>query len=631
MYLPYLFDWVIETSMMASILVGLILCVKALLRNRLSPRWHYMLWMILIVRLILPWSPDSSFSIYSILTNAYKTTVSFKSQPVSSKEYESMHETKMINTEMITTEKKPNVVVKLQPSKEGNEEIFRNEKQRDGLVSYRTIALYIWLTGVTVLGLATYFVNKRLSNYIQKQPVITDKRIVKVFEKCKMTMSVHQAIPLRQAGKISNPTVYGFLRPRVLLSKEYINQLTDQQLQHIFYHELAHIKRKDVGLNWLMHCLLILNWFNPILWYAYTRMREDQELACDTLALTFMDEKEQISYGHTIINLLEYYSNHFQAPNLANLSSNKKTLKRRILTIKKFQKKPFRWSALGVIAVLAVSSVSLLNGQADGLNEKQKVQAEEKITTKEEREQPSKSIETIVEQMVGTQEQAKEELGISETEYKDLLKDIKVAQKYLTAEEFEQYISLGEVIYTLDGKAGAFGDPERPFNPDALSKDENKKLLESAKARALLYDKIISHFIFTKDEAQKLVDFPIKTPTYTPEGYSLKKEDIRSDITIGKPQPIITSEYRKGEFGYFISQSLELEQNQYSFDDYDKIENYMLEGNQVTFGYYTHSNTKSMKMIVPAKGKNSAYQIVIQDDVLNKTELEKIMISLLEE
>jgi len=252
MYLPYLFDWVIETSMMASILVGLILCVKALLRNRLSPRWHYMLWMILIVRLILPWSLDSSFSIYSILTNAYKTTVSFKSQPVSSKEYESMHETKMINTEMITTEKKPNVVVKLQPSKEGNEEIFRNEKQRDGLVSYRTIALYIWLTGVTVLGLATYFVNKRLSNYIQKQPVITDKRIVKVFEKCKMTMSVHQAIPLRQAGKISNPTVYGFLRPRVLLSKEYINQLTDQQLQHIFYHELAHIKRKDVGLNWLM-------------------------------------------------------------------------------------------------------------------------------------------------------------------------------------------------------------------------------------------------------------------------------------------------------------------------------------------------------------------------------------------
>jgi len=38
-----------------------------------------------------------------------------------------------------------------------------------------------------------------------------------------------------------------------------------------------------------------------------------------------------------------------------------------------------------------------------------------------------------------------------------------------------------------------------------------------------------------------------------------------------------------------------------------------------------------MKMIVPAKGKNSDYQIVIQDDVLNKTELEKIMISLLEE
>ncbi len=40
-YLPRFFDWVIETSIMASILVGLILCVKTLLRNKLTPRWQY--------------------------------------------------------------------------------------------------------------------------------------------------------------------------------------------------------------------------------------------------------------------------------------------------------------------------------------------------------------------------------------------------------------------------------------------------------------------------------------------------------------------------------------------------------------------------------------------------------------
>ncbi len=54
-------------------------------------------------------------------------------------------------------------------------------------------------------------------------------------------------------------------------------------------------------------------------------MREDQELACDAYALTFIDKEEQIAYGHTIITLLQHYS--YQVPSLANLSRNKRTLK----------------------------------------------------------------------------------------------------------------------------------------------------------------------------------------------------------------------------------------------------------------------------------------------------------------
>jgi hypothetical protein len=59
------------------------------------------------------------------------------------------------------------------------------------------------------------------------------------------------------------------------------------------------------------------------------------------------------------------------------------------------------------------------------------------------------------------------------------------------------------------------------------------------------------------------------------------------------------------------------------------LEAYMLEGKEVFFGHIIGSNTKMMKMIVPAKDGNEAYQIVIQDSILNKEELEKIMLSML--
>ncbi|MRB06840.1 transcriptional regulator, partial [Bacillus thuringiensis] len=91
----------------------------------------------------------------------------------------------------------------------------------------------------------------------------------------------------------------------------------------------------------------------------------DQELACDALALTCINSEEQIAYGHTIISLLEHYSGYYQVPGMANFSKNKRMLKRRILMIKKFKKKSYRWSALGAVAVIAVSSVSLLNARAD--------------------------------------------------------------------------------------------------------------------------------------------------------------------------------------------------------------------------------------------------------------------------
>jgi len=387
-YLPHLFDWVIETSIMASILVGVILCVKVLLRNRLTPRWHYLLWMILIVRLILPWSPGSSFSVYSILLNGYESIASEQSQSISSSEKEQLHETNNLsNLKVVTDDERFDTPTSPTIVDSKKETTNSNGKQEEEPLSIQSIALYIWLTGVILLGFTTYLANRRLQHYIKQQPVITDEKIINIFENCKKSMSIQQNVPLLLAGKIPSPTVLGFLQPRILLSSDQINLLNEQQLRHIFHHELAHIKRRDVGINWLMHFLLILNWFNPIIWVAYVCMREDQELACDAYALSFMEEEEKVPYGYTIISLLEHYRNYYPVPSLANLSKNKRILKRRILMIKKFKKKSYRWSALGILAVAAVASVSLLNANADGSSEKQikaNTDGKAKIETKTE-------------------------------------------------------------------------------------------------------------------------------------------------------------------------------------------------------------------------------------------------------
>lgn len=627
-YLPAFFDWMIETSIMASILVGLILCIKVLFRNKLTPRWQYMLWIILIIRLVLPWSPDSSYSIYSVLTYKNDDAFIFSQNPVASiLTKERMQELKNIGNTKDLTKEDTYTSSSTQTTQTNKTQTYNNEKT----VPFYTIFIYIWLTGVILLCFATFIMNRRLLLYIKKQPVITDEKIIQIFEKCKHSMSIQRNIPLFVSGKVSSPTVFGFIRPKLLLSTVHMEILDEQQLRYIFYHELAHIKRRDVGVNWLMHGLLILNWFNPILWYAYSCMREDQELACDALALTCIDAEEQIAYGHTIISLLEHYSSYYQVPSIANFSKNKRALKRRILMIKKFQKKSYRWSAIGAVAVIAVSSVSLLNARADQPTNPEKQQLEVKNNMKELKTRTDAPIQRIVEKMIGTKEQAEAEFFVSEGEYNTLLTEIGVARNLFTKEEFDRFITLETEAHILDKKVRQVGSPEK------LDPEEEKKYEKNSEEIGPFREKIHSHFRLTKKEAQKYVDFPINTPSYVVKGFKLTGEGVTTPMTTGKMNPDFIYEYQNESKDnvYIVHQSAVtaegIEFSNKKADYNEKVTNYELEGTKITLveSLDTEETYKVMQMIVPAKGKNSAFQVFIIAGDLSKEETEKVMLSFL--
>ncbi|AMR01578.1 M56 family metallopeptidase [Bacillus thuringiensis] len=623
-YLPHFFDWLIETSLMASILVGFILCIKVLFRNKLTPRWQYMLWIVLMIRLLLPWSPDSSYSIYSLLS--YRSSVSEvipKNMPAT-ENIENIESDRKVelesNPKMVTKTSEPEVEVSL-------------EKQTT--FSLYKLALYVWLAGVIILATITFLTNRRLYSYIKKQPDITDEQAITVFNRCKQSMKMKKAVSLRLAGKIASPTVFSFFRPKVLLSKKHMKVLNEQQLQYVFYHELAHIKRNDVAVNWIMYSLILLNWFNPILWYAYFCMREDQELACDAYALTFIDKEEQIAYGHTIITLLEHYS--YQVPSLANLSRNKRTLKRRIIMIKKFQKKSYRLSLLGVIAIVAIASLFLFNARATEGKEKQ----EDKV------EQSKDAFQNAVDMLFGTEENAKKEYRYSARVYENKTDYLYLAEKALTKDEFQQYIKLYKEIINIQ-KKGAPRDSDYEsifFREERLTEADREKLYALYDQSKPFNDKVEESLNYTVKEAQEHVDFQIKKPTYTIEGYDLKEEKVSCFIK-RRPELIIELEYTNGKGNYTTYQSQVFGESKDPFHALfvveENIEQYELEGNQIF--YATHNsdrNLQGMKMIVPAKGKDSAYQIVIInhslenpgeavfDKNVNKEELEKIMLSML--
>ncbi|WP_235550506.1 M56 family metallopeptidase [Paenibacillus sp. Soil750] len=322
------FEWILSVSIMATITVVFIMLIQRILHKRIKPRWHYLMWLLVLVRLLLPWHLESNLSIYNWLSY-------------------------------------PDTIYEINPANEigTHEELAIGDSLSNILYKY---AMYVWVLGIVLFAIYTFVINRKFALKIRKETrPITDIGILQLFTQSRQLMSIHKPVTLVVSDKLSMPTLFGFRNPCLVIPQSVINSLNHEQLRHVFLHELAHCKRNDIGVNWLMQFLLIIHWFNPVLWYAHQRMREDQEIASDALALSYIEPARREEYGYTLIQLLESYVRPISVPGNVHLSGNKSQLKRRIMMIKQFQFNSYRWSFLGLAAILIISGCSLTNASVD--------------------------------------------------------------------------------------------------------------------------------------------------------------------------------------------------------------------------------------------------------------------------
>jgi hypothetical protein len=134
--------------------------------------------------------------------------------------------------------------------------------------------------------------------------------------------------------------VHNYLKPAIILPAGMSKSLTEDQLRHVFLHELAHIKRRDLLVQWLAHVMRAVHWFNPFIWIAVARLRVDCEMGTDALALRHVGEAHRHAYGKTIIDLVKRVNASNRIPGLVGIVEGKKEMSRRILSIRNFSNHP---------------------------------------------------------------------------------------------------------------------------------------------------------------------------------------------------------------------------------------------------------------------------------------------------
>jgi hypothetical protein len=129
----------------------------------------------------------------------------------------------------------------------------------------------------------------------------------------------------------------------------------------VIWHELEHVKRKDVVLNWGMILIQALHWFNPLAWLAMRQLRTSRELVCDAKVLSLTREDERRDYGATLIKIAAALGRQPSRPGLVAIFGNKKEIHRRILMLTQY--KPMtRLAAVLSMLVLVVVITFMLTG-----------------------------------------------------------------------------------------------------------------------------------------------------------------------------------------------------------------------------------------------------------------------------
>ena len=330
-----------QWAVSASALILLVLGVRLLLRGRLSCRFVYALWAVVLVRLLLPFQlsvplPVSASQVTPSVPAVWEETQVplFPSLPQDMEDVNADYQT-------------------LEPGYSGPGPGSQGyvERSEDG----ETVTLYldaftwseilrlVWGIGVLAALLLILVPNLRFAIRLEEH-----RRALEVPD-C--------PLPVYAAEGLPSPCLFGLFRPAIYLTSEAA-QLPEGQQWHILAHELTHYRHGD-HLWAVLRCLaLALHWYNPLVWLAAVCSKRDGELACDEGTVARLGEEERIPYGRTLVDLVARRS--LRPGDLISCSTamtgGNKSIKQRItqLVKKPETKKTALFAAAALVALAAL-------------------------------------------------------------------------------------------------------------------------------------------------------------------------------------------------------------------------------------------------------------------------------------
>ena len=272
-------QWIVSSS----VLILVVIALRYVLRGKLSLRMQYALWLLVLVRLLVPVNFGASdLSVMNAVPERAPTVQqgTYKQDIVGERNDAPANAgTVGVPAQSMSEAAPPDLVQNVTTATVTAPTVEKTDWAR--------IAKTVWLAGAAALGLVFLAVNLRFGKKLRRS-----RERVEETDAC---------LPVYESGETDTPCLFGVAKPSIYVTPD--TRTEAETLRYALAHEQTHYRHGDNLWAVLRGVCLALHWYNPLVWWAAELSRRDAELACDEATIRRIGESERAAYGRTLIRM----------------------------------------------------------------------------------------------------------------------------------------------------------------------------------------------------------------------------------------------------------------------------------------------------------------------------------------
>jgi beta-lactamase regulating signal transducer with metallopeptidase domain len=393
-------------SLSGTVMILILFSIRSLVKQAFSKSWQYYVWLLVLVRLLVPISPD--FGLFNIMFEQNQNTIQNAEAITQSEnfydpymdyaipsEVDNMYGTDKVSVNRTADNATENTAAKnddvnLPNTFEGDnlntsiEPVDASVNRSSKLVSGLTIAGMVWIIGVVLLFLRK---GKQYRTFIKaihhsSEPVV-DQRSISIYRQMAKKLHIRRVPRLFVSYSVQAPMLIGLLRPTIYVTEKTI-RMEQESLSFVLQHELTHYKRHDILYKWFCEFVLIIHWFNPFIHLMCKHVNELCEISCDEAIARDLGKAEKLIYGNVLLQAAEDHLVYRRSVLSTTLYEDKKSLKERLAAICQANHKSYKVKLVAVLTtmVLCIAAICLGTYSASQTNRSSNEDENSKQTSK---------------------------------------------------------------------------------------------------------------------------------------------------------------------------------------------------------------------------------------------------------